>query len=255
MPIAANKPFIGPIGFYKHMLTKRNKLRLDGQFRAARLWSNRELQKIAGCFDGNIINVSAGEDIDKEGRCYRDYFSNACSYSISNYPENVYRGYQGKDGEIQFDLESELPERLTGAYNVVFNHTTLEHVFDVRKAFSNLCALSNDIVIIVVPFCQVHHETAGYSDYWRFTPTCLKRLFAREGFSVINESCGQDFNASVYIFMVASRRPSAWSNVLPQSSIHYPCGEWIGKQPPLKQVMQMMLSAIMQILKLGNTIP
>ena len=50
-------------------------------FRSPRIWSNRELERYAGLFKGRVVNVSAWEDKDKEGRRYRDYFSNAEAYA------------------------------------------------------------------------------------------------------------------------------------------------------------------------------
>ena len=43
----------------------------------------------------------------------------------------------------------------------MFNHTTLEHIFEVNTAFDNMCAMSNDVVILVLPFAQVQHETGS----------------------------------------------------------------------------------------------
>ena len=63
------------------------------------------------------------------------------------------------------DLAVPLPVELENQFDVVFNHTTLEHIFDIFTAFQNLCRLTKDILIIVVPFLQEQHENFG--DYWR----------------------------------------------------------------------------------------
>ena len=126
---------------------------VDRKFRLPRLWSNAEIRKFAPLFQGDVVNVSAWKDVDKEGRKYRDYFTKARSYSITNYNADA-RGLQGVDGEIFLDLTAPLPAELKGKFDVVFNHTCLEHIFEVEKAFENLCLMSSDVVITVVPFLQ-----------------------------------------------------------------------------------------------------
>lgn len=153
-------------------------LMAEPRFRAARIWSNRVLAQIAPSLHGAIVNVSAWRDEDKEGKRYRDYFVGADEYWLTNWRSDA-RGFQGNlANEIFLDLEQPLPETLVGRFDVVFNHTTLEHVFDIFTAFHNLCCLSRDVVILVVPFLQEQH--GEYGDYWRFTPFALEKLFARE---------------------------------------------------------------------------
>ena len=203
---------------------------IDRQFRLTRTWSNSELEKFSNLFSGKIINVSAGENIDKEGRTYDKYFSNHSEFWISNFSPGSYRGYTGKENELLIDLEKDLPSELEAGFDVVFNHTTLEHVFNVFKAFENICKLSNDIVILVVPFAQVQHESPdGYLDYFRFTPTCIRRLFKEQGFKVLYESCNNDFNAAVYLFFIASRKPEKWVNNFPAYKPINEAGKWIGE--------------------------
>jgi len=54
-------------------------------------------------------------------------------------------------GEHYLDLTDEVPEPLRQGSTFAFITPPLEHVFEVRKAFGNLCALSRDAVIVVVP--------------------------------------------------------------------------------------------------------
>jgi len=169
-----------------------------------RRWSNRQLRKFAHHFRGDIINVSAWKDEDKEGNHYRDYFVGADSYRITNF-ETEACGFQGTDGEIFLDLQDTLPEGLHGRFDTVFNHTTLEHVLDVQTAFDNVCRMSRDAVILVVPFLQQYHTT--YGDYWRFTPTLLEKLVAKNGLSLHYMDFNNQRSASVYIFAIALRNP------------------------------------------------
>jgi len=157
------------------------------------------------------VNVSGWKDEDKEGGTYRQYFSQAKSYTITNYKSEA-RGFQGMQNEIFLDLTQDLPSNLLSKFDVVFNHTTLEHIFEVEKAFQNLCDMSRDVVIIVVPFLQQMH--ADYGDYWRFTPLAVKKLFEKYSFEVLHLSFNTDANASVYVFAVASRHPERWNGIL-----------------------------------------
>lgn len=183
----------------------------DRKSRLARIWSNEELKKFAPHLSGHIVNVSGWKDEDKQGVHYQDYFINQDSYSITNYEADA-RGFQGKENELFLDLTKPLPNDLQQKYDVVLNHTVLEHIFEVDTAFSNLCQMSKDVVIVVVPFLQPMH--ADYGDFWRFTPTCLQKLFEKNNYKVIYSSFNDPVNASVYVFCVAVRNPEKWAGKL-----------------------------------------
>jgi len=183
---------------------------IDKIHRLPRVWSNQELRKFAGLFKGNVVNVSAWQDADKEGSTYRAYFSQADSYTITNWKSEA-RGYQGGEGEIFLDLESDLTDDLRGKFDVVFNHTTLEHIFNVNKAFANLCDMSKDVVIICVPFLQQYH--GEYGDYWRFTPLLMKKLFEENGMELAYLSFNNHKGSSVYIFAIGVKKTGQWKGV------------------------------------------
>jgi len=183
----------------------------DRKFRRARIWSNTELARFAPLYRGSVVNVSGWRDQDKEGRLYREYFSGCSEYAISNYRSEAC-GFQGDlENEFFLDLEEPLPMDMAGGFDVVFNHTTLEHVFEVRRAFANLCALSRDTVITVTPFLQQQHEAFG--DFWRFTPLTLRRMIRAEGLHPVYMSWNDDANCSVYVFSIASRHPDRWERI------------------------------------------
>ena len=187
---------------------------VDRTHRLPRIWSNRELAKFAHLFAGDVVNVSGWKDEDKEGRRYRDYFSRAGSYTITNFKAEA-RGFQGMQHEIFLDLERDLPGDLAGRFDVVFNHTTLEHIYDVHTAFRNLCRLSKDVVMLVVPFLQPYHS--DYGDYWRFSPLLVKRLLEDAGLDVLYLSYNSHRRSSVYVFAVASKHPDRWREHFPYS--------------------------------------
>lgn len=181
----------------------------SGQEFNARTWSNGVLRQIAPHLTGTVLNVSGGNDQDKEGARYCNYFSNAQSYSVSNYG-----ALSGLDNEFSLDLEvAELPSELQGAFDVVFNHTVLEHVYDLGRALGNLAALSRDVIISVVPFLQSYHHGAWYDDYWRFTPTVMDRLLHDQGLQTIYLDWNDDPLGNLYIVHVAARDPGRHASI------------------------------------------
>lgn len=183
-----------------------------------RNWSNAELRRFAPAYDGEVINVSGWRDEDQEAGHYKDYFSRAQSYAVSNYRGE--RASDGDAGELFLDLEGELPSELRQRFQVVFNHTTLEHVYDIHTAVANLCALSHDTVILVTPFLQqVHFEPGSYGDYWRPTPACVERMLGEHGFEVIYQSSNDNEWHIVYVFTVATRHADRYRGKLPFARI------------------------------------
>ncbi len=198
----------------------------DRKYILARKWSNRELRKVAPLLGGEVVNVSGWDDRDKEGSHYAAYFTKSTTYSRTNY--GGHRGYQNDAGEIALDLTETLRDELKGRFDVVFNHTVLEHIFDVNRAFANLCAMTRDVVVVVVPFSQVQHESDSYGDYWRFTPSCLRKLFELHGMKVVYEAESPDKDAAIYLLFVASRHPERHVGTLPRFKPIKLAGRWIG---------------------------
>lgn len=187
--------------------------RFERKFKIPRIWSNNELKKFAYGFKGDVLNVSGWKDKDKEGGKYQQYFKNANSYQVSNFKSEV-KGVQGFENEFYLDLTEVLDEHLINKFDVVFNHTTLEHIYDIKIAFKNLCLLSNDIVIIVVPFIQPMHGIFG--DYWRFSPLVIKKLFEENQYTLLYLNTNNHKKASVYIFAIASKNPEKWKGEIPE---------------------------------------
>ncbi|MEG3152152.1 hypothetical protein U1769_19875 [Sphingomonas sp. ZT3P38] len=176
-------------------------------FGMARSWSNQEIAKLALVSRGKVVNVSAWEDKDKNGKFYREYFTNAESYHITNYGTD--QGVlQGTENEIFLDLQSGLPENLRHSFDTVLNHTTLEHIYDFHTAFTNMCEMSNDLVLIVVPWLQPLHS--NYGDYWRFSPQAMTRMFRDRGFTTLYLSWNKNPHSSVYVVALATRNPEKW---------------------------------------------
>jgi hypothetical protein len=214
----------------------------DRRFRLPRLWSNGELRRLAPLFPGDVVNVSAWEDGDKEGARYRDYFTAASSYTLTNFGRTRGAAAAG-EAEIMLDLGEELPEDLRGHFDVVFNHTTLEHIYEVRRAFANLCAMSRDVVIVVVPFAQAEHTTDSFGDFWRFAPGALRTLAAENGLSIVYESESPDRDAGIYLLIVAVRNAQYWRGRMPHHRTVVEAGRWIGA-PRLRAIASRLKAAV-----------
>lgn len=198
-------------------------------FRLPRTWSNTILSALGPCFLGEVINVSGWADLDKAGKRYRDYFTQATAYYVSNHV-----GQSGTDDsmavtDFSLDLTCSLPPDLVKRFDVVFNHTTLEHIFDIHTAFQNLCQMSRDVVIVVVPFAQEVHFNESYGDFWRFTPMGLRQLYQQNGLTVIYEAATPDENAGIYLLFVGSHHPEQWQGKLPAWEPLGKIGGWIGR--------------------------
>jgi hypothetical protein len=212
-------PVVG--GALEWLLTRLRRFSAEAMKRARRdnvrprNWSNAELRKFARLYDGPVINVSGWKDEDQAGGHYRDYFSAATAYTVSNFAGT--KGAQGREAEVFIDLEGAASAALAEKYQVVFNHTTLEHVYDIKTALANLCALSNDTVILVTPFLQqVHFEDGSFGDFWRPTPQCLTRMLAENGFETVYQSANDNEWYIVYVFTIASRFPARYAQQIPR---------------------------------------
>lgn len=182
-----------------------------------RAFSNILLRKYAGFFSGNIINVSGWDDRDSEGGFYQNYFTKHTSYTVSNVGV-ADKGFGSLDGknikEIEIDLEKPIPPNCEKAFDVVFNHTTLEHIFEFDTAFANLCAMSKDAVIIVVPLLQQIHIAGSFGDYWRPTTLALVKLFKKNGFTPLVLATNDQPFYPVYCFAIAVRDPKKYEGVI-----------------------------------------
>lgn len=195
------------ITFFPSGIKRKSANNICNKFRVPRIWSNTELRKFAPLFSGRVVNISGWKDYDKEGNNYYDYFSNASEYTITNHPDDAECGTQGFVNEISLNLEHDLPKRLKRRFDVAFSHTVLEHIYDVRKAFSNICEIAEKVVITVVPYMQqLHGINDNVGDYWRFTPLTMKRLYEENGLKLRYCSAnGHTSTASVYLFCIGYR--------------------------------------------------
>ena len=169
---------------------------MDRKFRAARIWSNKMIRDYAPLFGGDICNISAWKDSDKQGSYYQDYFVNATSYSVTNYYGE--RGFDDSQRVLSSDVpniteyildltDPSLPTELYRKFTVVMNHTVMEHIYDNRTAFKNICDMSREVVISIVPWVQEVHiaSDSSWLDYWRYSPYAMQQLYNENGYSMV----------------------------------------------------------------------
>lgn len=185
-----------------------------GYVRNARHWSNGEIKRAISPLEGvdSVLNVSGFDDRDKQGGVYRDYFHFAGSYSLSYYPSDVCKGRAdiSNNNKIQVDLMKSLSDELLSRFDLVFNHTVLEHVKNPFVAYSNIVKMSNDLVLTVVPFRQQFHFIPGqFGDYFRITPMGMRLLNELNGMTELFESTTPSPAGEIYIVSLATKLPEA----------------------------------------------
>jgi hypothetical protein len=95
--------------------------------------------------------------------------------------------------------------------------------------------MSRDVVIVVLPFSQVQHKTDSYEDYWRFTPSCIRKMFRENGLEMVYEAESKLKKAAIYLLFVGSRNPQKWKEQMPKFEPVRVAGKSIGFLWSLKE--------------------
>ncbi len=186
---------------------------LDKDIIKPREFSNAMLQHYAPLFTGSVVNVSGWKDGDFENGTYKTYFTKATEYTVSNAPTSS-KGLGSLSDEVAIDLSIPLPTSMHKQFDVVFNHTTLEHIFELETAFANLCALSRDVVILVVPTLQHIHFNAGFGDYNRPTPMGIVKYFEKNGYETLVLRSNEQQFSPIYCFAIAVKPESKYKKLI-----------------------------------------
>lgn len=194
-----------------------------------REFSNAILHYYAPLFTGSVINVSGWKDGDFENGFYKTYFTNASEYFVSNAPTSS-KGIGSLDTEIKIDLSEPIDVSFHKKYDVVFNHTTLEHIFNLETAFANLCTLSRDVVILVVPTLQHIHLNEGFGDYNRLTPLGIAKYFEKNDFETLVLQSNEQQFSPIYCFAIAVRKGSRYVNEIEKNLDFSMGGELYGSR-------------------------
>lgn len=107
------------------------------------------------------------------------------------------------------DLQSQPPEELAERFDLVFNHTTLEHIFDIHQAFHTMASMSRDAMLVIVPFVQHLHGPED-GDFWRPSPYAMRRLHENANLTVIREAAGPKGGKIRYLSYFSTKNPERW---------------------------------------------
>ncbi len=98
---------------------------------------------------------------------------------------------------------------------------TLEHVFDVFKAMSEMRRIVKEEGSLIIS-SVLNHEIHSYPyDYWRFTPECFSRLLSGFDLSLIGALGNPVYPVSVLGVAVKTRNRTAWRKTLDAISKRY----------------------------------
>ncbi len=112
------------------------------------------------------------------------------------------------------DMEKGLTIRDDSA-SVILCMETLEHVFHVQKALSEMTRIlkSNDGILVASSLFRFKIHSYPY-DYWRFTPYCFARLFSEFDISMTGAQGDPDNPVSVFAVGVKTKDRPAWRSRL-----------------------------------------
>ena len=90
-----------------------------------------------------------------------------------------------ENADIIFDLNKDLPKDMFEKYDYVINGGTLEHIFDVAKAMTNIYDMvkPGGVVIHIVPFAGLANH-----GFYSFSPTFFLDYCEANSFDIINLS-------------------------------------------------------------------
>lgn len=175
---------------------------------SARPWSNQQLRRMSNLVLGDVVNVSAWQDSDKQGSKYQHYFKNCKSYAITNYKGSRADGLYDISNikTLEYDLSCKASFEHT--FDCVLNHTTLEHIFDIDTALDNLVNLTRDLLVLIVPYYQAFHQEHGsYGDYLRFSPLYLYQAMKARSITPMVITTNTNPVFPNYVFCIASKNP------------------------------------------------
>lgn len=132
--------------------------------------SNQLLTRWCADIEGQVLSIGSGTDDDGEGRCYRDYFPKASSYTTSELTPDHHV-------DMVLDVRN-MPEIDDDTYDCIFCSGVLEHVDDYQQALHEITRVlrPGGVLLLGLPFRQGIHMAPN--DFWRFTEYGIKYLLA-----------------------------------------------------------------------------
>jgi len=126
----------------------------------------------------NILEIGIAGD-DKPSGSYK-FFGKGNEWTTMDINEKWLPGVVGDITDAPFE---------DNTFDLIIMTQVLEHIWDFRRALSELFRISKDYVIVDVPFMYPFHQDDmrqttwdNWDDYWRFTPSAFKKLLLEAGF-------------------------------------------------------------------------
>ena len=140
---------------------------------SSRALSNNLLRKWCPKVTGDVLSIGSGDDADRQGSHYRDYFTSASSYTTSEVVEGC---------DLVLDVMN--PGKLGRKWDAIFCSGVLEHVNDPDAALDGMKSLlrKKGTLLLGVPFRQAIHRAP--EDFWRWTEHGLRVILERHGYTV-----------------------------------------------------------------------
>jgi len=147
----------------------------------SRIRGNALLRSWCLLVTGNVLSVGSGNDRDREGRRYRDYFVAASSYTTSDVRPGC---------DLVIDARN-MEAIAAGAYDAIFCHSVLEHVDEPWSALREMARVlaPGGPLILGVPFQYRIHSVP---DFWRFTEFGVRHMLTAVAGLTVEEIVGVD---------------------------------------------------------------
>lgn len=143
---------------------------------AARRISNAWLRDHCKDIEGDILSIGSGNDDDREGGHYRDYFPRASSYTTSE-------PFREFNCDLLLDVRN-MPEIKDETYDGIYCSGVLEHVDDFHAGLNEMTRIlkPGGFLMLGLPFRQqIHMEPY---DFWRFTEHGI-RFMLKDAYEIL----------------------------------------------------------------------
>jgi SAM-dependent methyltransferase len=130
--------------------------------------SNAWLRVVCKDITGDVLSVGSGDNLDRDGHSYREYFPSAKSFTSSETLESR------RKVDLILDVRKmDLPDE---CYDCIFCCGVLEHIDELHSALNEMYRVlkKGGYLIVGFPFWQRIHKAP--SDYWRFTEDGARHL-------------------------------------------------------------------------------
>ena len=137
----------------------------------ARKVANKWLHHNCKDIQGKVLSMGSGNDADREGDYYRNYFPMASSYTTSEVSETF-------KCDLTIDVRS-MPEVEDESYDCIFCSGVLEHVDNYQAGLDELTRIlkTGGTLLLGLPFRQAIHMSPH--DFWRFTEYGINHLLKK----------------------------------------------------------------------------